>query len=138
MRLIEVWAWAGTLPDALTGALQQLIGPPARSEVEADHSLTTSIRAEAASVYELLPRLTDSLIGLIDDFDAAPAEVSIHGHRWLPDGVRVWGTVTLDRNAGSGPMEIEWLKAPAVEENGDGWLIVGSARITHAQTPQGR
>jgi hypothetical protein len=77
----------------------------------------------------LLPLLTGQLAGLIEDFGAAPVEIAIHGLRWLPSAVRVWGTVTVERGDNARSMDIEWPEAPVVKESTSGWRIIGRALI---------
>lgn len=129
MLTVQVKAAGTNLPAVLTDAMTQIIRPIATPSTNSDLSLTGMVRAEAESTAELLPRLTDSLAGLLNDFEAVPIDVSIHGLRWLDGGVRVWGTVTLSRVAPARDLDIEWIVGPTLEETGGNWRIDGRARI---------
>lgn len=130
-NLVELRVSADSLPAALTIAVEHLIKPLVSTHLGAGEWRTASITAEAMSASELLPVLTTELTGLLDDFEAAPVEVSIHGLRWLPDSVRVWGTVTLARGERANPMEIDWLAPPVVTEASGAWSIEGLASIAY-------
>jgi hypothetical protein len=77
--------------------------------------------------------LTDALAGLLGDFGAAAMDIVIDGLRWLPDGVRVWGTVTLRQESQRRQLDIKWLAPPITEETGGHWSIEGRARVDHWQ-----
>ena len=124
---IQVSATAATLPEALTAILRQIVARS--SPAEAADALTGTIQAEATSAAGLLPQLTGSLTGLIDDFEAIPIDVSIDGLRWLDGAVRVWGSVTLSRERFYRPIDIEWLGAPSVAQMEDGWRIDGRVTV---------
>ena len=128
---IHLTASAGTLPGALTLALRQIITWIASPG--AVDTLTGTIHAEATTASGLLPRLTESLTGLIGDFEAKPADISIDGLRWLDGTVRVWGTVTLSRERLTHSINIEWLEAPTVDQEEDVWRIEGQAIISMLQ-----
>jgi hypothetical protein len=120
---IQISASAATLPEALTAVLRQIVatvGSPPSID-----ALTGTIQAEATSASALLPQLTGSLTGLIDDFEAVPIDVSIDGLRWLDGAVRAWGSVTLSRERFHHPMDIDWLGAPSVVQMEDRWRIEG-------------
>lgn len=128
--LFTVSASAPTLPEALTGVLTQIVArlgsPPAAGDVP---TRTATIRAEAATIDDLLPALTASLAGVLADFAAAPITVAIDGLRQLEGGVRAWGSVTLGLVPFGAEPDIEWLEPPTIRQAGEAWHINGMAGI---------